>query len=115
MSIFPAPILNLPEADIPLAGIKAYLSQGNNHQIIFMEFSEEVDLPEHAHAAQWGVVLAGKIALTINGIEHTFQTGDNYYIPEGAVHFGKIYAGYADMTYFAEGARYKIKEMAVQP
>ena len=36
-SIFPEPILNLPEADIPLEGIKAYLSQGENYQIIFME------------------------------------------------------------------------------
>lgn len=110
MATFPEPILNLPEADIPLKGIKAYLSQGDNHQIIFMEFSEDVELPEHAHEGQWGIVLEGKIELTINGIRHTFAKGDRYYIPEGVKHSGKIYAGYADITYFDQKSRYKTKE-----
>lgn len=109
MSIFPEPILNLPEADIQLEGIKAYLSQGDKHQIIFMEFSEDVELPEHAHAGQWGVVLSGKIDLTIGGTKRIFTKGDCYYIPEQVNHFGKIYAGYADMTYFDQAGRYKIK------
>jgi hypothetical protein len=43
-SIFPEPISNLPEADIPLNGIKAFLSQAENHQIIFMEFDTTVRL-----------------------------------------------------------------------
>lgn len=109
MSIFPEPIRSLPEADIPLQGVKAYLSQGDTHQIIFMEFREEAALPEHAHAAQWGVVLAGKIDLVINGRKETYRKGDNYFIPEGVVHSGRIYPGYADMTYFAQAARYKKK------
>ncbi len=46
-NLFPDPIKNLPEADIPLAGIKAYLSQSNDHQLIFMQFEKDVDLPEH--------------------------------------------------------------------
>lgn len=57
--IFPEPIRNLPEADIPLEGIKAYLSQSDDHQILFMQFMEDVDLPEHAHGAQTGFVLEG--------------------------------------------------------
>ena len=60
-SIFPEPIRKLPEADIPLNGIKAFLSQAENHQIIFMEFEEDVDLSEHSHAAQVGIVIKGKI------------------------------------------------------
>ncbi len=36
--IFPEPIKNLPEADIPLAGVTAHLSQSDTHQILFMEF-----------------------------------------------------------------------------
>jgi len=32
--IFPDPIRNLPEADIPFEGIKAYLSQANTHHKI---------------------------------------------------------------------------------
>jgi hypothetical protein len=38
--IFPQPIRDLPEADIPLEGIKAYISQSDSHQIVFMEFGK---------------------------------------------------------------------------
>lgn len=110
MSFFPDPILKLPKADIPLNGIKAYLSQGDNHQIVFMEFSEDVELPEHAHEGQWGIVLEGKIDLTISEVKQTFVKGDRYFIPEGVHHSGKIYAGYADMTYFDQKSRYKAIE-----
>lgn len=44
---------------MPFEGVHAYLSQGEHHQIIFMHFEENVELPEHAHAAQWGIVLEG--------------------------------------------------------
>ncbi|MBI9050485.1 MAG: cupin domain-containing protein, partial [Anaerolineaceae bacterium] len=97
-SIFPEPILNLPEANIPLSGIKAYLSQSAQHQIIFMEFREDVELPEHSHAAQVGFVLDGRIELVIDGIKRTYTRGDHYFIPEGVKHAGKIFAGYADIT-----------------
>jgi len=107
--IFPQPIRDLPEADIPLDGIKAYLSQSNSHQIIFMEFEKDVDLPEHCHAAQIGVVLEGKIELTIGGERTAYTKGDRYYIPEGVLHSGKIHAGYADITFFNEPNRYARK------
>lgn len=109
-SIFPEPITNLPEADIPLNGIKAFLSQAENHQIIFMEFDEDIDLPEHLHAAQVGIVLKGKIQLLISDELRTYGKGDIYYIPSGVKHSGKIYAGYADITFFNEPSRYKPKE-----
>ena len=89
--IFPEPIKNLPQADIPLDGVKAYLSQSGTHQIIFMEFEKDVDLPEHSHAAQVGYVLEGKIQLTIDGETQCFSRGDRYYIPAGVKHSGKIW------------------------
>lgn len=60
MSLFPEPIIRLPEADIPIKGINAHLVQGNGCQVIFMEFAEDAELPEHAHESQWGVVLEGE-------------------------------------------------------
>ena len=107
--VFPKPIRNLPEADIPLDGITAYLSQSDTHQILFMQFEEDVDLPEHSHAAQMGIILEGKIELVIGGEKQRFIKGDRYYIPEGVKHSGKIYAGYADVTFFNEPNRYSIK------
>ena len=107
--IFPEPIRNLPEADIPIEGIKAYLSQSDTHQIIFMEFEKDVDLSEHSHAAQIGIVLEGQIDLTIEGKKKTYTKGDRYFIPDGVLHSGKIYAGYADITFFDEPDRYSMK------
>jgi len=106
---FPEPILSLPEIDIPVKGIKAHLSQGFNHQIVIMDFSDDVDLAEHSHESQWGVVLEGKIELIIDGVINVFSKGDSYYIPKGIRHSGKIYAGYADVTFFNEPERYKLK------
>ena len=109
-SIFPPPLQALPEAEIPLPGVSARLFQGSSQQILFMEFSQEVDLPEHAHEGQWGVVLEGRIELVINGVPATFRKGDRYFIPKGIKHSGHIYAGYADITFFDQDDRYCIKQ-----
>lgn len=109
-NIFPEAILNLPEADVPIKGVQAYLHQAENNQILFMKFEDNVDLPLHSHQAQWGIVLEGKITLNIDNIEKTYTKGDRYYIPANVEHFGKIHAGYADITFFDEKDRYKIKQ-----
>ncbi|MEW6196444.1 MAG: cupin domain-containing protein [Bacteroidota bacterium] len=108
-NIFPTPIINLPEAELPFKGATAYLSQGNNHQILFMKFDEDIELPAHSHNAQWGIVLEGQIELTIGGIKNLFKKGNRYFIPKETIHSGKIFAGYADITYFDQPDRYKIK------
>lgn len=108
-TVFDQPIRKLPQADIPFHGAQAYLSQGEKHQVIFMEFSEDVLLPEHAHAAQIGYVLEGRIDLTIDGRARTYRKGDRYYIPEGKIHSGKIHAGYSDITFFDQKDRYHVK------
>ena len=109
-SIFPEMIVNLPEVDIPVKGLKTYLLQGERQQIIFMEFSEDIEVSEHSHEAQWGVVLKGRIELTIAGEKHILTKGDTYFIPKDISHSAKIYAGYSDVTFFNQKDRYKIKE-----
>jgi len=56
-----------------------------------------------------GFVLEGKIDLVIDGKQHSFTKGDRYFIPKNTVHSGKIYAGYADITFFNQKDRYKTK------
>ena len=107
--IFPDPIKNLPKADIPLKGLTAYLSQSETHQILFMQFEEDIELPEHSHESQCGIVLDGKIDLTVDGVVKTYSKGDRYFIPAGVKHSAKIHAGYADITFFNEKDRYKTK------
>ena len=108
-SIFPKMIKDLPQVDIPLGGLAAYLVQGEKQQIVFMEFEKETSVPEHSHAAQWGVVLEGRIDLTVEGDILRLKKGDTYYIPAGATHRAKIYAGYKDLTFFNQADRYKKK------
>jgi len=107
--IFPPAVCSLPKANIPIDGCTAYLAQEKNNQILYMHFEKDVLLPEHTHKAQWGIVLEGQIELTANGITKTYYKGDRYYIPENTVHCGKIFAGYADMTFFNEADRYEAK------
>ena len=107
--VFPSPIRKLPQADIPLEGLTAFLSQSSGHQILFMEFERDADLPEHSHNAQVGFVLEGKIEFIIGGEKHYFTKGDHYYIPAGVNHSAKIYAGYVDITFFDEPNRYSTK------
>ena len=107
---FPPPIQTLPLADIPLEGCRAHLLQGPAQQLLFMSFAKDVELPEHTHQAQWGVVLSGRIQLTIDGDTQLYQHGDNYFIPAGVLHSGHIFAGYADITYFDEPQRYQPKQ-----
>ena len=109
-TIFPNIITNLPEADIPIEGLTSHLFQGSNQQILFMRFESDVDVPEHSHEAQWGVVLSGEIKLTINNKKQTLKKGDTYFIPKDVVHSAKIYAGYKDMTFFDQKDRYKEKK-----
>ena len=108
-NVFPDPILKLPEADVPIDGVRAYLSQSERHQVVFMEFSKDVVVPEHSHEAQWGAVLEGRIDLVIGGEALTFAKGDHYFVPQGVKHSARIYAGYADVTFFNQKDRYRRK------
>lgn len=105
--VFPSPILHLPQADVPIEGAKAYLSQAADHQVIFMKFSKQVDMPEHSHESQWGIVLEGQIDLTIGGIKRTYLKGDRYYIARGVRHSATIFPGYTDITFFNQANRYQ--------
>jgi len=109
MDLFPEPVKKLPKADMPFKNYEAYLSQGQNHQIIFMQFSEDIELPEHSHEDQWGIVLEGKIELIIDGIKNIYTKGDRYFIKKDEKHSGKIFAGYADITFLNQKDRYDAK------
>jgi len=107
--VFPDAIVRLPEADVPLDGVKAYLSQSETHQVVFMEFSKDVVVPEHSHESQWAVVLEGRIDIVIGGEMRSLGKGDRYFVPKGVEHSAKIFAGYADVTFFNQKDRYHRK------
>jgi quercetin dioxygenase-like cupin family protein len=108
-NIFPHIITELPRADISVLGLHAYLLQCTDHQVLFMSFENDADIPEHSHEAQWGAVLDGEIHLTIDGKSRVYKRGDTYFIPRTVPHRAKIKAGYKDVTVFNQKDRYKPK------
>lgn len=107
-TFFPEFITKLPQADINIDGIQSWLFQGENQQVLFMEFSKSIDVPDHSHKAQWGVVLDGTIELTIKGKTKSLNKGDTYALKAGEIHSAKIQAGYKDLTFFNQKDRYTI-------
>ena len=107
---FPGFIRTLPELDLPFSGASGHLLQGSNQQVAFARFDEDVEVPEHSHRAQWELVIAGEVALTIEGVETVYRTGESFYIPEGVPHAGRVRAGYRAIIFFDQADRYRSKE-----
>ncbi len=109
MTFFPDIITRHPGAEIPINGVTSRLIQAGQQQFVFMEFDRDVEVPEHSHNAQWGVVLDGEIELTIDGQPKLLRKGDTYYIDKDVKHSAKIKKGYKDLTLFDQADRYKTK------
>jgi quercetin dioxygenase-like cupin family protein len=73
--------------------LEAAVLTGKSAQAGFFEASQTVVVPEHAHAGQWGVVIAGRVDLTIGGVLHVLESGMSYNIPAGVSHSATVHAG----------------------
>jgi quercetin dioxygenase-like cupin family protein len=106
---YPGVITRLPEADIPFEGVKGWLSQGSDHQVVFMEIEAIGEVAPHAHGAQWGTVFNGEMDLTIGGDTRTYRKGDSYFIPAGVEHSAVFRKKTWLMDFFEDSERYKTK------
>lgn len=100
-------IASLPRVDVSLPGVEGWLLQGDSRQAVFFHLAPGTVIPEHAHGAQWGVVLDGEIDLTISGQTRTYRRGESYFIPEGALHGARVESGAQVMDLFQDPARYR--------
>jgi len=101
--------MGLPEADIKFKGIKGWISQSNDHQVVFMEIDAIGEVAEHSHGAQWGFVLEGEMNLCIGGITKIYKKGDSYFIPKNVLHSAVFKCKTWVVDYFADKDRYKSK------
>jgi quercetin dioxygenase-like cupin family protein len=108
-ALFPDIITALPHADVPLEGVRAFLLQGEERQIVFVEYDVAVEAPLEAHEAQWVVVLAGEVELALGGETATYRRGDTYYIPAEAPHRARVAAGTRLQNLFDRRDRYRPK------
>jgi len=105
---YPEIISKLPKINVPINGVKGYLLQGRDHQLVFFDFAESSTIPPHSHGAQWGIVVDGEIRLTISGAEKTYRKGDSYFIPAGTEHSGFTSAGFKAIDFFDQPNRYRV-------
>ena len=107
---FPKVVTDLPEADIRFKGVRGWIAQGEGHQIVFFEIESLAEVSEHSHnSPQWGIVVEGKMELTIEGKTGVYKKGDEYFIPTRAKHSAKFLTRSRAIDFFGEKTRYKPK------
>lgn len=94
------------EINVPIEGIRGWKVGGPVGLVVFFEIAPGTVLPEHAHCFQWGIVIDGKIELTIGEETRTFKKGESYVIPDGINHSARIPDGCLAMDYFSDPTRY---------
>jgi quercetin dioxygenase-like cupin family protein len=109
---YPEVITNLPKAIIQVKGIKAWVLQGESHQLVFFEMEPNTQVPEHSHDyPQWGIMLKGKMQLTIDGKAHLIKKGDEYVIPTNAKHYATFLNKSRVIDFFSEKTRYRTRSV----
>ena len=106
---FPEMIRDLPEIDVPLEGVRGWLLQGGENQVVFFDIQPVGGVPAHSHDAQWGIVVEGDMELTIGDETKVYGKGDWYYIPKGVVHSANFPTRVSVIDVFNEPARWKAK------
>ena len=92
-----------------MAGVRGWISQAADHQVVFFDIEPIGEVPAHTHGEQWGVVLSGEMELTIGGETRKYGPGDSYRIPAGTPHGAKFLARTHVLDVFAEPDRWKAK------
>ena len=106
---FPDFVRALPEIELPVAGARGWLIQGEKHQVVFVEFDRTIEFPEHTHDDQWEWPVAGRVVLRREGAATEHGPGDSFFIPAEVPHSATVYAGYKAMIVFNARDRYKAK------
>ncbi|MEZ0075395.1 cupin domain-containing protein [Planotetraspora sp. GP83] len=72
--------LNVPD------GVRAWV-MSDRAQVVFYELPEgSPPADEQTEGAEWGLIVEGKVEITMNGETRTYGKGDTYYIPGGVPH-----------------------------
>ena len=105
MNLFAARIQELPRANTPFDGLDGLLPASPHGQAVFFRAEEEVGVPPHSHGAQWGIVVSGRLELTIGGETGFYKAGDAYNIGTGEEHSAYLGAGTCVVDVFQDPDR----------
>jgi mannose-6-phosphate isomerase-like protein (cupin superfamily) len=107
---YPEMIRNLPEVKIPIEGIRGWLCQSTDRQVVFFDIHPIAKVPPHSHCAQWGLMIAGEMSLTIGGKTKVYRKGDWYFIPAGIEHSAVFLSRVHVIDVFDDPGRYSAKK-----
>ncbi|BBL80672.1 hypothetical protein Rxycam_01878 [Rubrobacter xylanophilus DSM 9941] len=107
MNPFPRWILDLPGVETPFSGLEGRLLASPDGQAVFFRAERDVEVPPHSHGAQWGIVVTGRLELTVGGETSVYGPGDTYEIPAGAEHSARLPAGCSVIDFFQDPDRYE--------
>ena len=101
-------ITKLAALDVPFPDdvVQTAAITSDSGLVVFFTFHRDMDLPLHAHGAQWGTVVEGEIEFTIGNETKIYGRGDRYFIPAGVRHGARIKAGTRVIDAFEEADRY---------
>lgn len=97
------------DVPFPETVVTSHAVRSESGLVVFFHFRQDFSLPPHAHGPQWGTVVAGEVALTIDGQTRRHGPGMSYDIPAGVVHAVAVKAGTIAIDVFAEADRYPLK------
>ena len=97
--IFPDIIDKVPSRDYGIEGLRVHVDHTSTGTVYFVSAEKEIPFPEHAHAAQWTVMVSGECVFTAGGKSTTYRQGDTYFIPAGLKHQITLKPGYAEVDY----------------
>ena len=97
--MFPEIIKKVPSRDYGIDGLEVHVDHTSTGTVYFVSAQKEVVFPEHAHAAQWTIVVTGSCTFTADGKSTTYNAGETYFIPAGLKHQITLHAGYSEVDY----------------
>ncbi len=99
---FPSFVRTLPEADLGHPGLRGWVLQGERGSVLYWEADTEVALPEHGHAECWGVVVDGRMELTVDGYTRIHARSDLYVIPPQVRHRVRVFPGFRGVEHLSD-------------
>ncbi len=99
-STWPPFAYNWPRAESLAEGLRGRVLRGELGHVVVMAADRDVIVPRHRHGAQWGIVLAGEMELTIEGNTYLYGRGDVHFIPGGVEHEALLRAGWEGVYFF---------------
>ena len=92
-------IKKVPSRDYGIDGLAVHVDHTSTGTVYFVSAAKKVVFPEHAHAAQWTIVVSGSCTFTADGESKVYSAGETYFIPAGLRHQITLHAGYSDVDY----------------